>query len=134
MTWWEIARAQIREARRRKGWSQQKLADELTRGGFELSARAIGKIETGEIRVDIVLLEEIAKVTDQPLEFFMPNNETKDVARKQIDTLLDQLSMDDLVELRALAEAKLSRQRANEVPKLPKGERQRGPAKTPARG
>lgn len=111
MTWWELARAQIREARRRSGWSQQQLADELTAHGFPLSGRAIGKIETGHIRIDLVLLEKIAAITNQPIEFFMPDQEPKDVARRQVDALLDQLSIDDLVELRALAQAKLEHRR-----------------------
>lgn len=134
MTWWELARTRIREARRLKGWSQKRLAEEITERGYPLSERAIGKLETGDIRVDIVLLEVIANATDQPLDFFMPDRDTHSVARLQVDALLDQLSLDDLAELRALAQAKLERQRGNKSGEsLPKAERQRSPAKTSAR-
>ena len=49
----------IRVLRRQKGYSQQELADTLSK-----SLRTIQKYETGEIEISISMINELAKVLD----------------------------------------------------------------------
>lgn len=59
----------IKEARQKAELSQKQLADLV---GFE-SATAISLIESGDRKVDIPILENIAKHLKQPIDFFLGN-------------------------------------------------------------
>ncbi len=59
------------EARENAGLSQKQVADSKIVSQSELS-----KIENGARRVDFLILLELAKLYDQPITFFILENET----------------------------------------------------------
>jgi transcriptional regulator with XRE-family HTH domain len=59
------------EARENTGLSQKQVADSKIVSQSELS-----KIENGARRVDFLILLELAKLYNQPISFFIPDNET----------------------------------------------------------
>lgn len=59
------------EARENTGLSQKQVADSKIVSQSELS-----KIENGARRVDFLILLELAKLYNQPITFFIPDNET----------------------------------------------------------
>lgn len=60
------------EARENAGLSQKQVADSKIVSQSELS-----KIENGARRVDFLILLELAKLYNQPITFFILENETK---------------------------------------------------------
>ena len=59
------------EARERAGLSQKQVSDSKIVSQSELS-----KIENGARRVDFLILLELAKLYNQSITFFIPNNES----------------------------------------------------------
>jgi transcriptional regulator with XRE-family HTH domain len=60
------------EARENAGLSQKQVADSKVVSQSELS-----KIENGARRVDFLILLELAKYYNQPITFFIPDNESE---------------------------------------------------------
>ena len=56
------------EAREKAGWSQKKVSETKIVSQTELS-----KIENGARRVDFLILIELAKIYNQPITFFIPD-------------------------------------------------------------
>lgn len=118
MNWSKEARERIKDARRERGWSQKRLADEVTRvRGESIAQRTIASIELGLIRIELETLDAIATAVGKPLEYFLPDRSPRDLARREIDVLIDQLSLDDLQELRRLALVKLEMRQESSRPK-----------------
>lgn len=59
------------EAREIAGLSQKQVADSKI-----ISQSEISKIENGARRVDFLILLELAKLYNQPIKFFIPENDT----------------------------------------------------------
>mgnify|MGYP001109296107 CR=1 FL=1 len=59
----------IRKARIEAGLNQKELANKLNKTQSFLS-----KIETGQVKVDAILLNEIAKILDKDLNYFINNH------------------------------------------------------------
>jgi len=54
----------IKQIRTKKGISTYKLAEIITRNGFKISQSAISKIENGNKKIDVEVLDEIAKALE----------------------------------------------------------------------
>ena len=59
------------EAREQAGLSQKQVSDSKIVSQSELS-----KIENGDRRVDFIIMLELAKFYNQPISFFIPENES----------------------------------------------------------
>jgi len=57
----------IRQTRVNKGISTYKLAEIITNNGFKISQSAISKMENGNKKIDIEILDEIAKALEIPV-------------------------------------------------------------------
>ena len=66
-----IISSKLIEAREKAGFSQKQVADSHIVSQSELS-----KIENGMRKVDFLILLELAKLYNQPITYFIPNNET----------------------------------------------------------
>lgn len=60
------------EAREQAGLSQKQVSDSMIVSQSELS-----KIENGARRIDFLILLELAKYYNQPISFFVPENESE---------------------------------------------------------
>jgi 8-oxo-dGTP pyrophosphatase MutT (NUDIX family)/transcriptional regulator with XRE-family HTH domain len=80
----EVFREQLRTVRRYKGWTQQRLADELDTVGVKLDATAITRLERGTRGVtldDVIAIAAVLGVS--PLHLFVPlgnGDSTLDIA------------------------------------------------------
>jgi transcriptional regulator with XRE-family HTH domain len=61
-------RKQIRDARKKRGWSQNQMARLLSRKGFQFYATTIAKIEAGDRAVGIAEAVAIAELFEVPLD------------------------------------------------------------------
>jgi transcriptional regulator with XRE-family HTH domain len=75
----EILGQKIRQARERAGLSQEELATSLN-----LGQRAVSELENGKRRLSVHEVEEMAKVLDKPVLYFL----TDDIHQSDLDQLL----------------------------------------------
>ena len=65
-----VAPDRLRLARELRGWTQQEL---IAQAGHEFTAPALSQLEQGRTRPSPTTLLAIARATDCPVEFFVPN-------------------------------------------------------------
>lgn len=63
---YEIIGERIREARRKKGWSQERLSEEI-----DVAVAYISRIERGSSQVNLNRLAQISKVLDISIEYLI---------------------------------------------------------------
>ncbi|MEQ8156521.1 MAG: helix-turn-helix transcriptional regulator [Clostridiaceae bacterium] len=64
-------RKKIKQTRVEKGISTYKLAEIITKNGFKISQSAISKIENGNKKIDVEVLDEIAKALEVNVSEFL---------------------------------------------------------------
>jgi len=64
-------RKKIKQTRVKKGISTYKLAEIITKNGFKISQSAISKIENGNKKIDVAVLDEIAKALEVNVSEFL---------------------------------------------------------------
>ncbi|MEQ8197517.1 MAG: helix-turn-helix transcriptional regulator [Clostridiaceae bacterium] len=64
-------RKKIKQTRVKKGISTYKLAEIITKNGFKISQSAISKIENGNKKIDVTVLDEIAKALEVNVSEFL---------------------------------------------------------------
>ena len=89
-----FAGAQLRAARKARGWSQQRLGREIKE---PITFQQVQKYERGINRISASMLYEFATVLNVPITFFFPNEE-------RADLLLDHQEAALIQDLRTLPE------------------------------
>lgn len=60
---YDLIGQRIREARRKKGWSLDKLSEEI-----DVAVAYLSRVETGSAHINLKRLVQISKVLDEPIE------------------------------------------------------------------
>lgn len=76
---YDLIGKRVRSARLRKGYSQEMLAEKI-----DCSNNYISHIETGQTKVSLKILTQIAYATDKPLDYFL-----SDTPYASVDYLID---------------------------------------------
>ena len=63
---YKIIGQRIREARKKKGWSQERFSEEI-----DVAVAYVSRIERGSSQVNLNRLAQISKVLDTSIEFFI---------------------------------------------------------------
>ena len=91
----EVLAERIKAHRKRRGWSQQTLADEMTALGYPIDRVTLAKIEAGKTRAENASLREVliigAALDVPPLALFLPLGENTCVSitpNARLDPLL----------------------------------------------
>ena len=69
---YKVIGERIKEARRKKGWSQERLSEEI-----DVAVAYISRIERGGSQVNLKRLAQISKVLDTSIEFFITGSATE---------------------------------------------------------
>lgn len=81
----------IREARKNKGWSQEKLSEEL-----DVANAYISRVERGYVQINLIRLAQIADILGISLEELITGivPETKQYLNKDLNDILEQCTPD----------------------------------------
>ena len=85
---YELIGKRIKKARRDKGITQEKFAEELG-----VSVSFISQVETGEKRFNLERITEVSKILERPINYFIDGYEEKDKSNfEEVIDLLKKMS------------------------------------------